>query len=228
MMPFDNAADLLVHICPVMPQTDLLTVRPYVPSDKRCVYEICRKTCDDGSDGTDVFPDHPDLLGDRLIGSFLELSADYCFVIEDAQGVCGYVVAALDSKDSRKKMEEAWLPSMKEKYPQTQKKELLSPAEEMVSGFHCEATQLPESLYLQYPSVVRIDALQDRISKDPNAVRRALSSAIATLKVNGSHGLHAQINVGDQNTFTSYTRLGFHEMTSPSKQDDVTYLVRVI
>lgn len=29
------------------------------------VYEICRKTCDDGMDGTDIFPEHPELLGDR-------------------------------------------------------------------------------------------------------------------------------------------------------------------
>lgn len=29
------------------------------------VYDICLKTCDDGMDGTDVFPENPKLIGDR-------------------------------------------------------------------------------------------------------------------------------------------------------------------
>lgn len=31
------------------------------------MYEICRKTCDDGIDATDVFPSHPDLMGDKYV-----------------------------------------------------------------------------------------------------------------------------------------------------------------
>ena len=31
------------------------------------VYEVCRKTCDDGLDGTDIFPSHPELVGDRYV-----------------------------------------------------------------------------------------------------------------------------------------------------------------
>lgn len=29
------------------------------------VYDVCRKTCDDGQDGTEVFPDHPALISDK-------------------------------------------------------------------------------------------------------------------------------------------------------------------
>lgn len=29
------------------------------------VYEICRKTSDDGSDATEIFPGHLDLMGDK-------------------------------------------------------------------------------------------------------------------------------------------------------------------
>lgn len=29
------------------------------------VYEVCRRTCDDGSDGTDIFPDQLDLIADK-------------------------------------------------------------------------------------------------------------------------------------------------------------------
>ena len=31
------------------------------------VYDICLKTCDDGMDGTDVFPENLKLIGDRQV-----------------------------------------------------------------------------------------------------------------------------------------------------------------
>ena len=47
----------------------------------------------------------------------MDLCRDFSFVLEDSQGVCGYVLAALDSEEfySRFKME--WLPSVLHKYP---------------------------------------------------------------------------------------------------------------
>lgn len=37
------------------------------------VYSICLRTCDDGMDGTEVFPDYPDLIADRSV-YFMQLS----------------------------------------------------------------------------------------------------------------------------------------------------------
>ena len=37
------------------------------------VYSICLRTCDDGMDGTEVFPDYPDLIADRSV-YFMHLS----------------------------------------------------------------------------------------------------------------------------------------------------------
>lgn len=34
---------------------------------KEQIYDICLKTCDDGMDGTDVFPENPRLIGDRWV-----------------------------------------------------------------------------------------------------------------------------------------------------------------
>lgn len=34
-------------------------------ANQEAVYDICLKTCDDGMDGTDVFPENPKLIGDR-------------------------------------------------------------------------------------------------------------------------------------------------------------------
>ena len=59
----------------------------------------------------------------------MTLNPEYGFVIEDDMGVCGYAVAALDAHELAKKVEVAWLPSMREKYCAPEKKDCCSPAE---------------------------------------------------------------------------------------------------
>ena len=52
----------------------------------------------------------------RMVGPFLRFSPEYCFVIEDDVGICGYVVAAIDAQSFCKKIQEEWIPEMQEKY----------------------------------------------------------------------------------------------------------------
>ena len=65
----------------------------------------------------------------RILGGFLTLSPEMCFVVEDEIGVMGYVVAALDSRSFRQKQTMSWLPAMCEKYPKPDKMDELTPAE---------------------------------------------------------------------------------------------------
>jgi protein O-GlcNAcase/histone acetyltransferase len=58
----------------------------------------------------------------RLVGGFLSLTPDFCFVVEDDVGLVGYALAAMDSKQFHKKLEIAWLPEMCRKYPQPEKR----------------------------------------------------------------------------------------------------------
>ena len=53
----------------------------------------------------------------RFVGPYLLLSADLSFVLEDEEGQCGYVLAALDSKDFYQRFRDEWLPTILDKYP---------------------------------------------------------------------------------------------------------------
>ena len=57
----------------------------------------------------------------RLVGGFLTLTPEFCFVVEDDVGLVGYALAALDAKQFHKKLELAWLPEMCRKYPRPEK-----------------------------------------------------------------------------------------------------------
>ncbi len=51
------------------------------------------------------------------MGPYLDLCRDLSFVLEDSQGVCGYVLAALDSRDFYSKFKTELLPTVLDKYP---------------------------------------------------------------------------------------------------------------
>ena len=53
-----------------------------------------------------------------MVGSYVNNSPEFCFVVEGLEGsICGYLMAALDSKAYYNKMDTDWIPFMKENYP---------------------------------------------------------------------------------------------------------------
>ena len=51
------------------------------------------------------------------MGPYITLSPDLSFVLEDAQGVCGYMLAAVDSETFYKQFVSEWLPLIVNDYP---------------------------------------------------------------------------------------------------------------
>ncbi|KAH9524612.1 hypothetical protein Btru_027330 [Bulinus truncatus] len=229
LLPIDSAHDLFYIKPPDYIITKAYNLRPYQPLDEDAVYHICLKTCDDGMDGTDVFPDNPNLMGDKLIGKFVTLSQDYCFVIEDDVGVCGYVVAAVDAHDLAKKSQMAWIPSVQAKYPLTEKKDSnCSPVDEVIQSFHNAARPVPEEIHSKFPSVLRLDILPSRV-EDPALPRRLLACILCALKCSGSKGVHCELNVGDKFMVDFYAKLGFFALTPVEEPcEDAIFLGRPI
>ncbi|XP_026475031.1 LOW QUALITY PROTEIN: protein O-GlcNAcase-like [Ctenocephalides felis] len=111
LIPVDAGNDLFIYKLPELPELTLYTIRPYTNSDEARVYRICHETCRDGSDATELFPEHlQGIPADRLVGPFLTLVPEFCMVIEDGRDIVGYACAALDARM-------AWIPEMCLKYP---------------------------------------------------------------------------------------------------------------
>ncbi|GFU50210.1 protein O-GlcNAcase [Trichonephila clavipes] len=121
LLPLESGNDLFLYKPPETPNNKIYTIRPYLPADESQVYNVCRRTCDDGMDGSEVFPEYPDLIGDKLVGHFLCLSPEYCFVVEEESGICGYALAALDARQLKTKCEMCWIPELLAKYPAPKK-----------------------------------------------------------------------------------------------------------
>lgn len=126
---------------------------------------------------------------DRLIGAFLCLSPEYCFIVEDETGICGYALAALDAQHFNKKLEISWTPEMNRKYPAPTEKlnsgQKLSAEEEMINDMHSKVKiyTLPETIRKSHPSVLRMSLMPHIM--DLSVPKRILACIIAALKANG-------------------------------------------
>lgn len=79
------------------------------------MYKICREMYDDGVGLP--FQSQPDLIGDKLVGGLLSLSLDYCFVLEDEDGICGYALGTVDVTPSLRSVKFPGFPSCKKSIP---------------------------------------------------------------------------------------------------------------
>lgn len=53
----------------------------------------------------------------RMAGGYLEHSPELCLVVEDETEIVGFAIAALDSRQFSKKLQQTYIIQMKEKYP---------------------------------------------------------------------------------------------------------------
>lgn len=222
MLPISSAHDLIYIRHPEQILKNNCRYRPYSPSDESAVYDICLKTCDDGMDGTEVFPQYPHVIADKLIGALVTLSPEFGYVAEDDEGIMGYVVCGLDATQLYQRAQLAWTPAMCDKYPKPQYTTHLSPAEEVMLGFHCESTPTPADVTKTLPSVIRLDILSSRI-EDLAVPKRLLACALSSLRARGSTGVHVELNVGDKHMTEHYRSLGFVPIKTEADTENIYY-----
>ena len=84
-------------------------IRPYRPSDRADVYDVCRRTADAGHDATGKYSDD-DLMPDIFAGPYLEFAPELAFVIDTGERVSGYVLAVADTRAFVDWFGSEWLP----------------------------------------------------------------------------------------------------------------------
>lgn len=126
------------------------------------------------------------LCFDRFIGGFLTLSPEYCFVVEDDLGLCGYALAVLDAKKYYNKLEVSWIPELLKKYPLEEcglKNKYLNQFIEEIHKDHKQIYSDPEAIFNSYPSLLNLSVMSTII--DLSVPKRMLTCVIAALKANG-------------------------------------------
>lgn len=209
LLPQMNSCEELFnnHTVPRSPTSQMYIIRPYTAEDKVAVYQMCLKTGDYGEDVACLYPNFPQLLGDRLVGPYCALSSELAFVLEDSQGVCGYVLGVLDSERFYEQLKREWLPLLHSKYqPESCKTMSTTEQDALKQVMNPEPLLLP-SLQKDYPSHIRIDLAKS--AQGQGVGTRMINTILSALKARGSCGVQLELNSRSKKALQFYIKLGF-------------------
>ena len=182
-------------------------IRRASPADHSALLEICLKTGDSGKDGTHL-QDDPDLLGLVYAVPYQVFAPDFSFVLEDAIGVCGYVLGAPDTQAFEDWMDRVWYPPLRatQRNPGPDASHWRQ-SDWVRARIFAPRRRPPVDLTL-YPAHAHIDLLPRAQGKGlGRAMMMTLTNALSAADV---PGLFLEVGLANTSAHAFYARVGFH------------------
>ena len=188
-------------------------IRPYEPRDWDAVSHICVVTGEAGGDASGLYASD-DLMPDIFARPYLLLEPELAFVVEDEQGVGGYILGAADTRVFARRYAAEWLPWFRLKYQHTQPP--VTKDDQMRHlGFTPERMLLPE--IDEYPAHLHIDLLP-RL-QGQGIGRSLIRALVEALRQRSIHGLHLSLDAANSGAYAFYERLGFTPLGSSTAEE---------
>ncbi len=196
------------------------TLRHARPEDRAAAYRVCLMTGDSGRDATHLHQD-PDALGHVYVGAYLAFEPTFAFVLEDAAGVCGYTLGALDSRRYYQRYREEWLPPLQAQRPAPQgDRATWTRDQQLWHLYHHPDIFLPAA-ETTFPSHLHIDLLPR--AQGRGIGREMMRVLLGALTAHGSPGVHLAMALDNHRAARFYAQLGFREL---ARNADTLYLAR--
>jgi ribosomal protein S18 acetylase RimI-like enzyme len=156
------------------------SIRAARTDDLAGAYHVCLKTGDFGKDGEPFYQDDPDALGRIFVGPYLAFEPRFGLILEDEEGICGYALGALDSREFFARYDHEWRPHLCATFPEPKGDPAGWTRSQMVhSWYHHPDYYTPEP-YSEYPSHLHIDLLER--AQGRGFGRRMLERVMADLR----------------------------------------------
>lgn len=183
-------------------------IRPYRPSDRDDLYDVCLRTAAAGDDATPLYQHDPELLGDVYAGPYAVLEPDFTFVVDNGERVTGYVLGTPDTAGYVTAFRERWLPAAGAKHPEPAHQPV-TPAE-FTAWFlhHPEETIQPH--LADHPAHLHIDLLPQ--SRGQGLGRRLITTVLGAFRRAGAPGVHLAVSRTNTDGIAFFERLGFREL----------------
>jgi ribosomal protein S18 acetylase RimI-like enzyme len=192
-------------------------IRPYQSGDLDELCRICLQTANNGGDGTSIFRDSR-LPGHVYAAPYALFEPSLAFVAADAEGVGGYVVAALDTAAFEQRLQRDWWPGLRESHPEPSPDlagELSSQEQSALEAIHYPRTT-PAELTGDFPSHLHIN-LVPRL-QGQRLGQQLIATVVSALRAGGSTGLHLHVRPGNYRAAGFYRHLGFAEFPAEDRR----------
>jgi GNAT superfamily N-acetyltransferase len=193
-------------------------IRDYRPGDEAAAYFVCLKTGNQGDDGEPFYQEDPDALGRVFVGPYLRFEPELALMLEDDQGLCGYALAALDSRTFYERYEKEWRPELCSRFP--------APVGDTSNWTRVEAVHYvyhhpdyfcPEP-YEEYPAHLHIDLI-GRAHRQGHGTQM-MNRLIDRLRAKGAPGVHLGMAASNERAHRFYLTLGFADLCRQGAGDD--------
>lgn len=185
-------------------------IRAYRPDDLDALYAVSLATGDAGGDATGLYLD-PRLIGHVYVGPYAVLHPELALVAEDAEGVGGYIVGALDTRAFERRQEAEWWPALRAVHPDPADTpaDRWTPDQQRCHRIH-HPPRMPDWLVGPYPSHLHINLLPRLQGRGLG--RRLVERWLETVRSLGSPGVHLGVNAANDRAMGFYRACGFHEL----------------
>ncbi len=208
-----------------MPEDTTFEIRRATRADHDALKRVCLMTGDAGQDASDT-EDDPDLLGLVFAVPYQIYEPEFAFVIENRDGVCGYVLGAPDTRRFMAQMTHDWFAALQPRYadPGTDRSRWKGSDWARHAIHYPDREPIPE--LAPYPAHGHIDLLPVAQGKDMG--RRAMEHLMDRMRAAGVTGLHMGVNARNARALRFYERLGFTTLEPPGIVGDAVYVVRTL
>ena len=203
-----------------MSDQDSFNIRLARPPDLDALYAICLATGDSGEDATNLYAD-PRLIGHLYVGPYAVLEPELALVVEDREGVAGYVLGAADTARFEDRLELEWWPALRTQYadPMGSDPSAWSPDQRLAAQIH-RPGRTPPSMMKRFPAHLHLDLLPRMRGK--GAATALLEACFARVKQSGVNAVMLGASRANDRGVRFWRRSGFVEIDSRNLEPDGT------
>jgi GNAT superfamily N-acetyltransferase len=186
-------------------------IRGVETKDLDACYAISLATGLAGGDASSLYRDGR-LMGHIYIAPYALLEPELTFVVEDHEGVAGFVTGTPDTTAWEARLEQVWWPALRKNYadPAHLSPEARTPDQRRMYMIHHPA-RTPSAVVSTYRGHLHMNLL-------PRLQRRGIGSKLfavwhAAAAAKGASALHVGVNRENRNAIPFWQSLGFTELT---------------
>ncbi|MFI4934516.1 MAG: GNAT family N-acetyltransferase [Caulobacterales bacterium] len=192
-------------------------IRGVRPGDLEALYAICLATGDNGQDAS-AQHDDSQVVGHIYAAPYAVLEPGSAFVVEDGDGVAGYIVGAADTLAFEERMVGEWWPALRGRYADPGGDPRAWNADQ-VRAYQIHHPQPPPARVTDaYPSHLHINLLP-RL-QGQGLGRRLIDTWLTRMRELGSSGAHLGVGVKNERAVRFYRAYGLTEFQFPNPRPD--------